>query len=514
MYRGSTWNIWDFHLHTPHSILNNQFGNPDDEATWEQYITAIETTASEKGIVSLGITDYFTIEGYKRVCQYKEDGRLPNLFIFPNIEFRVDTFIESRRLNYHVLFSPDVPVDLIEESFLHDLDFVHEDQPFQGAHIRKLKMSNLEEFGQTLCQQHEPFRDRAPIEIGFMNAKVKLDEIKKRLSEDGRFSGKYLLVLAEENLSLLDWDGQYHATRKQLLQMSHVVFSSNTGTRNFCLGKLHSSVEEYVDEFKSLKPCIWGCDSHGFEERFLEPDERRYCWIKGEATWEGLKQVLYEPEDRVRIQTDNPEPQKSYFSLDSIQIDGTQVNETLAIGNLDIALNQNLIAIIGGRGSGKTALLDLIADCFPEGKKLKELEKSFYFRLYGEDIKASSNSQAIPVHLRFRSGDDFEKHVGEDKLIFRQADVMYLTQNHMDEYTANPAALHDHIVDLLFERFPEHRNDYDAFSKQANELRREIESINLEVDHLRQEVESKLGEEKEKYTQKQGDLTDYQKTSS
>lgn len=222
MHRGSTWHIWDFHLHTPYSILNNQFGNPDDTATWDSYVDAIESKTEELGIKAIGITDYFMIEGYKRVIQYQQQGRLQDLLIFPNIEFRVDTIVERKRLNYHVLFSPDVPINHIEEHFLHDLDFVHEEQPFQDSDTRKLKLTNLQEFGENLRQQHSPFRSKAALEIGCMTAKVKLEDIKHRLSKDGRFSGKYLLVLAEENLP--KWDGQDHATRKQLIQMSHAIF--------------------------------------------------------------------------------------------------------------------------------------------------------------------------------------------------------------------------------------------------------------------------------------------------
>ncbi|HIP71959.1 MAG TPA: hypothetical protein EYH05_11270 [Anaerolineae bacterium] len=510
MNRGSTWHIWDFHLHTPYSILNNQFGDPDNDATWERYITAIETKAAETGIVAIGITDYFTIEGYKRVRQYQEDGRLQNLLIFPNIEFRVDTIIERRRLNYHVLFSPDVPVNHIEEYFLHDLNFVHENQPFQSPHIRKLRLSNLEEFGNTLRQQHESFRSRPPFEIGCMNAKVKLDDIKRRLEEDGRFSGKYLLILAEENLSLMNWDGQDHATRKQLLQMSHAIFSSNGRMRRFCLGEYHESKEDYIAEFKSFKPCIWGCDSHGFEERFLEPDEGRYCWIKSDVSWEGLKQILYEPEDRVRIQPDDPEPSKSFFTLDSVQVESTQINDMLRIADLDIKLNHNLVAIIGGRGSGKTALLDLIAACFTEGEKLTQLEHSFYHRLYASGGGHGANSQPIPISLRFRSDDEFSKQVGNDSIVFESADILYLTQNHLDEYTANPANLYGHIVDIVFDQNPDQRQGYDALQEQAQELQRRIESLNLEIAQLRQQVKSSLSEEQKERVQKQGELSDYE----
>lgn len=507
MGRGSTWRIWDFHLHTPCSVLNRQFGDPHSDETWERYIEAIETTAAKKGIAAIGITDYFTIEGYKRVLEYREQGRLKDVMVFPNIEFRVDPIIDGRRLNYHVLFSPEVPVTDIEEHFLHDLNFVHNQETFERKNLRKLKVSNLEDFGETLRAQHKPFQKKTPLEIGFMNAKVALDEIKQRLIDDHRFSGEYLLVLADD--FSIDWNSQDHAVRKQLIQMSHAIFTSNGKSREFYLGKRHASEDAFVDEFRSLKPCIWGCDAHGFEQRFLEPDQERYCWVKGEVSWEGLKQVLYEPEERVRIQRDSPEPSKSYFTLDSVRVEATTLSDRLCIDEVEIDLNPNLVTIIGGRGSGKTALLDLIAACFSEGRKLSEIENSFYYRLYEAPKRRPVDPPSVPVTLRFRSGDEFPKQVGRDETFFEHSDVLYLTQNHMDEYTANPAILYKHIVDLVFEQNPDQRKAYDALHERARNLQREIESINLNISQLREEVNSKLGEEQERRTQKKGELADY-----
>ena len=36
--RGSTWNIWDFHVHTPYSRLNNNFGFAPASGDDEYYI--------------------------------------------------------------------------------------------------------------------------------------------------------------------------------------------------------------------------------------------------------------------------------------------------------------------------------------------------------------------------------------------------------------------------------------------------------------------------------------------
>lgn len=71
---GSIWRKWDFHVHTPYSILNNNYGfNPfeltesDLETEFDEYVKKLFTLAVENNVAAIGITDYFMLEGYKRI---------------------------------------------------------------------------------------------------------------------------------------------------------------------------------------------------------------------------------------------------------------------------------------------------------------------------------------------------------------------------------------------------------------------------------------------------------------
>lgn len=495
MANGSTWNIWDLHVHTPYSALNNQFGDPSREDTWERYISALEDEARARGVVAVGVTDYFTIEGYSRLFDYQRQGRLADLLLIPNVEFRIDTIVyrehdatSPKRLNLHVLISPSVPPAEIQEHFLDDLEFVHEQEPFQQAHMRKLKRSNLTSFGTTLQEQHAAFRGRDPFEIGCLTAVVNADRVKECL--DSRFRGRYMMVLAEESLPLLDWNSQHHGIRKHLLQMAHAIFSSNNKTKQFCLGMTHASVAEFKQEFKSLKPCLWGSDAHGIDEHFLSPDMGRFCWLKGDVTWEGLRQVIFEPFERVSIQELSPEPMKSIFTLSRLQLPEIPVRPSLTIAAVDMPLNPNLVAVIGGRGTGKTALLDLLASCFPEGGKLQDIPTSFFHRLYVDAPPPGQlASQPIPVLLELASGATFTKQVGVDSASFDTTDILYLTQNHFDEYSADPAKLDRHIIDIVFEHFPEYKRQLQTIADALDDHDRRLEELNLQFEHVSAEVE-------------------------
>lgn len=503
MGKGSTWNIWDFHLHSPCSILNNNFGNPEHSDTWDKYINAIELKVREKKIAAIGVTDYFMIEGYKKLRQYQDEGKLKNILLLPNIEFRINQVVNvikgdksnPKRLNLHVLFSSEVQVEDIEENFLHDLDFVYEEDAFNSGEKRKLKIKNLSDLGKKLKDQHPKFQDKSDLFIGCMTAVVDASQIKDVLEKKPSiFKGKYFIVLAEEGLSLLNWDTQAHGVRKILMQMSHCIFSSNDKTKEFCLGKTHETVEKYISEFKTLKPCIWGCDSHSLDERFLEPlnspgNQINYCWIKSEITWDGLKQILYEPEERIKIQENSPEPMKSIYTIDLICARDSQINSKLKLKGFNIDLNPNLIAVIGGRGSGKTALLDIIASCYRDGDKLEKKENSFFYRLYGKD-KDKMNAP-IKINLKSISGDEISKEFGRERKSFEKSDINYITQKHFEDLSSDYERLNEYIFKLIFSKFPDEKLKYELFMDKIQSRLNGLQKINLSIQQLKNDIKNK-----------------------
>ena len=95
------------------------------------------------------------------------------------------------------------------------------------------------------------------------------------------------------------------------------------------------------------------------------PDcDLKFCWIKADPTFEGLKQVLYEPEDRIVIQPDDPTPVKSSQCIAEFQAAAATLDPELAFAAANISLNEGLVAVTGGKGSGKTALSLAIGERF------------------------------------------------------------------------------------------------------------------------------------------------------
>lgn len=137
--KGSEWRKWDLHIHTPCSVLSNDF--PKD---WDDYVRVLFTKALSNDIHGIGITDYYSIEGYKKIRdEYLENKtkllelfceveieKIKKIIVFPNIEFRIKKLVISgqpdlswnKKVNFHLLLSDKIPVVEIE-NFLQSLSF-------------------------------------------------------------------------------------------------------------------------------------------------------------------------------------------------------------------------------------------------------------------------------------------------------------------------------------------------------------------------------------------------------
>ncbi len=444
------------HIHSPTSYLNNKFPRlGDGQPDWETYLKEIESRG-EIGV--LGITDYFSIEGYKKLQEFKDNGRLKNVHqLLPNIELRLDNFVDDKRINYHVIFSETLPASLIEQQFLGNLNFVYENRPQDTQYKMRIDETNLRELGKKLREEDNSLNG-TEIEVGAGNAVVSLENVIKVLTEDKRFKDKYILVVAEQIWSDIAWEGQDHQTRKTLLQASDMVFSSNAKTSQWCLGKDPYKEGEgaFRKEFKTLKPCIHGSDGHELNE-LLRPCalrgkkghvcndtdcEMRFCWVRANPSFEGLRQLLYEPEERVSIQPTDPTFLKSGLSLESIDIEETIIDKHLKIQGVHIPLNADLIAVTGAKGSGKTAFVDLLANCYFDRKQSDD-PNSFVKRI------SSNTGISLKVSLEYVNNNSFSKNALEDKFV-DFADITYIAQAELEEAIFKSGGLNSQIHEVVF----------------------------------------------------------------
>ncbi len=359
MNRGSEWRIWDLHVHTPLSIENN-YGCANDEEGWNKYITALEQLPSD--IKVLGINDYLFIDGYKKVKAYKDSGRLTNIeLLLPVVEFRLAKFCghkQFKRINFHVIFSNEVPADVIQSQFLYALSShytLSADCALQWGGV--VTKENLEDLGRRIIEsvpEGKKHNYGSPLKEGFNNLNLELSQIITILDNAPQyFKGKYLTAIGKTEWDEFKWDDTSIAEKKTIINQADIVFTAAESIEKFNSAKVKLQ-EQNVNSL--LLDCS---DAHSFSDSSTK-DRLGNCktWIKADPTFEGLKQILFEPEDRVRICDSKPEYKYDYDVIDRVELNSANT------WHQTIYLNQNLNSIIGGRSTGKSTLLASLAAAF------------------------------------------------------------------------------------------------------------------------------------------------------
>jgi ABC-type cobalamin/Fe3+-siderophores transport system ATPase subunit/uncharacterized coiled-coil DUF342 family protein len=504
--RGSEWGKWDLHVHTPLSF-ESQFGmssvereeydpiselndidTPEryDSQLWAKYIDELEGIDH---VDCLGITDYFSLEGYELVETLRNNGYLNNFdFVLPNIEFRLDTITgNGKRINLHVIFSNDLSVDDIREEFLRNLKIRLDEgneMTLRPDSLRRLGSRAKERFGD----------DCSDYIAGCKYARVKFDNIIDELNSTNIFEGKYLMLLSGAEWHEINWSGQDADKKRQLLATNHGLFSNQPADLSWATGQADLSPEEFRDTFGSLKPVFSGSDSHDFAS-LCEPNEQRYCWLKADHNFEGLKQVVFEPRDRVHIGSSKPESFTQIQTIRSLSITNGDVNPELSIDEVDIPFNSNLITIIGSQGSGKTALLDFVANCFQDRRDdAVDDDNSFIARI--EDSNPS-----IQTEIEFE-GDDIEPFSKEvlDSDLVEGPDISYIPQGKIVEFCEEGNRLHDQIKNLVTNAVDKEASDaveeFDSQWEQIDGLTDELRRLNAKLHDINPpEVKAELAEE-------------------
>ena len=535
--RGSEWGKWDLHVHTPLSF-EHQFGitneerekvkplaeledvdTPDryDAELWAKYVNELEEIDE---IDVLGVTDYFSIEGYKLVEQLSERGYLQNYdLILPNIEFRLNTITgDGKRVNLHVVFSDKLSVSEIKREFLSTLTI-----KLDGGEERNLSRDSICELGQRAKENYED-DDMSDYAAGCKYVTVDFDDIVKALeSRSSIFKGNYLIMLDEGEWSDIDWltengsVSQDAEEKRRLLQKAHGLFSGSPGTTEWASGKKDLSEDKIERLFDSIPPVLNGSDSHDFDS-LCKPHMERYCWLKAKKSFDGLKQVVFEPTDRVYIGERNPSEFTPIHTIDSIKIEQGYINKQLQISEKEIEFNSNLVTVIGSQGSGKTALLDLIANCFQiRSSEQVDDDNSFIYRIEDSDPNIKTT-----VEFAGEDVDGFTKQVLETDTV-EGPDVLYLPQGKIVEYCRREEYLHERILELVKRSVgkddPEvvnkfHRKE-EEIEQLANDLRRynsRLYEINPpEVREEKEKLQQRLNEYKTKLDNKKQEINDFKK---
>lgn len=410
--QGSLWRRWDPHVHAPGTVLNDQYTGP---TAWDDFLGKIE--ASAPGIAALGITDYLSIELYQQVVAHKASGRLANVeFIFPNIEMRYGIgTMKGSAINVHLLVNPADPNHVAEITrALRGITFEAYQDTF---HCDREDLIRLGKAHDKSIQD-----ERAALAAGTNQFKVEPGQLKKLWQGSAWVRDNVLIAVSASNHDGTAGiqDSSFTALRKEIERQAHIIFSGNPKDREFWLGQGVLSVERIQADYGACKPCLHGSDAHS-APRVGSPDGHRFCWLKGDLNFETLVQASIDPSNRASIGEAAP---VSASPSQAISVFYAEDAPWLTVPVLD--LNPGLVAIIGARGSGKTALADMIAagaDALPE----EDNPQSFMAR-------AADYLTEAAVALKWGDGDTEVRPLDPDRRRTDKAPrARYLSQQFVED---------------------------------------------------------------------------------
>jgi len=443
---GSTWKKWDLHVHTPSSVVHNYPGTNQNEA-WEAFLADLEALPPE--FKAIGINDYIFIDGYERARKAKlEQGRLKNIdLLLPVIELRLDKFAgvvkkgkdgtysqsDWNRINLHVVFDALDP-SVIQQQFLNSLtpsyQLIPDSSDWAGKWTGVITRDSLAELGKMIVDSAPSEKKGdfvSPLQEGFNNLCVSLETVTDAL-EKQYFAGKYLIAVGKTEWDNLKWDDQSIAEKRNIINGADLVFTAAANPAKYQSARKKLAASNVND-------CLLDCsDAHALS--VSENKDRIgncFTWIKADATFEGLLQAVTEFEDRVFIGDTPPKRllvdanRTKYAS--KIRIN-RKVDSTLAAPwfNVDVPLSHDLIAIIGNKGSGKSAMADIVA--------LAGDTKSFKSFSFLKDTRFRNPRSKLAQHflgaLHWYDGTESERQLDQDPSESSVERVKYLPQSYLE----------------------------------------------------------------------------------
>jgi predicted metal-dependent phosphoesterase TrpH/ABC-type lipoprotein export system ATPase subunit len=369
---GARWLRCDLHVHTPFDS-GKKFGE-DIKGAIEafrrerpqklaeiasRFIETCRQGASGTGIDLVALTDHNSIDGYRylkpqfdSIAQQARDAGILMPVVLPGVEFSVGG---ERPIHFLAIFASGTPADDVDTA----IRFVFgEREPFDpNSGTPRATGESIGTFLERLYKFCRP--PTGERELHFVLLPAHADSRVGVGRETGATSVAVATTLWDEMKGQLrqwavartDWNGFESASpygrlpqafQDLLLRWAAAKrgedWDTLTGTRK----------DRYREQRHwQLVECS---DPHGYEEI-----GSHYTWLKMELPdVEGIRLALLDPESRLRRMADGP-PARSYPRLNRILARQTDFFE-----DVEIPLNPCLTTLIGGRGSGKSTVVEYI----------------------------------------------------------------------------------------------------------------------------------------------------------
>lgn len=523
--RGAEWRQWDLHIHTPASFhwhgkrFETDLGSPVNALLVDEMIAALN--AAEPAVFA--IMDYWTFDGWFALKRRLKEPGAPQLKkrVFPGIELRLAAPIAGR-LNAHVLFS-----DETEDQILHD---------FRSALtvetvLRPLSEASLIDLARGTAEDKLNVHGFKKVEVntdparallaGSIIAEINCDSYKSAIAKvpKDRAVG-FMPYDTSDGLAEVKWK-EHYAYFLGLFKSSPIFETRDPDLRAAFVAETTPGNTKWIKSFQVdlgnvPRLAVSGSDAHRFVGVAGDNDKRGYgdfpsskaTWIKADPTFLGLLQAIKEPAKRSHIggrpaKLLEVEQNKTYF-IDKVEVrknTGSSIQDEW-LSNCNLPLNPDLVAIIGNKGSGKSAIADVIAllgnsklkehFSFLSSKRFrakpKELAKHFKGQMtWCEQTKSaavalSDDPEPTSVEMvRYIPQAHFEKlcndHVSGRSDVFEK-ELRAVIFAHTSQAIRQKALDFDQLID---QQESGYRDQLGEYRKDLRRLNQEIEGIEAQL---------------------------------
>lgn len=527
--KGSEWRIWDLHIHTPASFHWNGgkiFSKMDDNEK-NNCIKKIIEKFNNSNVDVFCIMDYWTFDGYfaiKRFLEINQSIKLKKKLL-PGIELRIEAPTDFR-LNIHSIISDDVSDQELLD-FINSLELLHLEKPLSNEAFIELAKT----FDSGKAKKHgfgdpKGLNNEKLLILGQKTAeitKVSFEKAIKKITQ-----GKCLIALpydTSDGLEKMNWK-KHPLHDNYFMQRADIFETRSEDNIKLFFNITDDKNKGYINDFMKTiggkpKPVFSGSDAHIIADYGKFPSNK-ITWIKSDPTFEGLKQTIHEPEQRIYIGEIPPKllylsENKQYF-INSIEIKSKDNSLNEWFDNIGkIEFNTGLISIIGNKGSGKSALADVIG----AAGNSNTIDFSFLTKGKFLDHKSVNKYEcAINFNDGFHAVKSF-KNPEHKELI--PSKVVYFSQNFVQNLCEDidSTRFQEEIDRVIFSHIPQEEK-YDSpelktlvniktktYNDRLNTERNKIKQLNKDIERFekyilkenREKLKSKLDEKLRQYKQ-------------
>jgi hypothetical protein len=337
--RGSEWLKWDLHTHTPLDHEWEGKPNSNKDELKKQFARDYIAFAKSEDLSVIAITDHNFCNNIEDlfIPQIQEEAEKENITILPGFEI---TAKDGSGIHLLVIFRADVILskikEIVDRLFLPSTVLV----PTDG--VVPISNKSIDEIYRELSSHPEKLdflilfahidRSNGVLNKSTITGNRRVEEWKK----------DFINIAQISSFEVFEKEGFY----KQLKHDKNSYYHRD-------MAYIVASDCRYITKVKNTD----GKTIQRKEGRFHLGE--KFTWIKTNPTFDGLRQIIYEPNGRIKVQKNKPNEKLASNVIKRVRFVSSEDDNTF--NNNWIHLNQDLNTIIGGKSSGKSLLLSLIS---------------------------------------------------------------------------------------------------------------------------------------------------------